>query len=142
MPQSKQAATLPANYKPTEKEPYMNDKQLEYFRRKLVSWKHELLEDSMETLDHLKEENWNESDITDRATVETDAALELRTRDRYRKLINKIDSALQRIDAGEYGFCEVTGDPIGIKRLEARAIATMTIEAQEKHEREEKQYSD
>jgi DnaK suppressor protein len=138
----KPLADLPIGYKPTEKEEYMSDEQLEYFRRKLLTWRAELLKESNETLGHLKEENWNESDITDRATVETDTALELRTRDRYRKLINKIDSALRRIDKREYGFCEETGEPIGIKRLEARAIATLSIAAQERHEREEKLYSD
>ncbi len=135
------ATELPKGYQPSEKEDYMNEKQLEYFRQKLLSWKKELLEESSETLDHLKEENWNEPDITDRATVETDTALELRTRDRYRKLIIKINEALQRIADGEYGYCEVTGDPIGIKRLEARPIATMTLDAQEEHERLESQHA-
>ncbi len=125
---------LPDNYSLNEKDKYMNDLQLEYFRRKLLSWKGELLSESTETLDHLKEENWNEPDEADRATVETDASLELRTRDRYRKLINKIDQALRRIEEGEYGYCEVTGEPIGLKRLDARPIATMTIQAQEEHE--------
>lgn len=134
-------AKLPKDYRPAEKEKYMNSKQLEYFKQKLLEWKNELLGESTETLGHLKEENWNEADIADRATVETDAALELRTRDRYRKLITKIDAALKRIEDGEYGFCEVTGEPIGIKRLEARPIATMTVSAQEEHEREEKKYS-
>ena len=129
---------LPNNYKLSESDSYMNPEQVEYFRQKLTAWKLELLEESTETLDHLKEENWNEPDITDRATVETDAALELRTRDRYRKLISKIDAALHRIDTNEYGYCEVTGDEIGVKRLDARPIATMTIAAQEEHEREEK----
>lgn len=129
---------LPADYKPTEKEAYMNPKQLEYFRQKLVAWKEELLEESKETLGHLKEESWNEPDLNDRATVETDAALELRTRERYLKLISKIDEALIRIEKGEYGYCSVTGEPIGIKRLEARPIATMSIAAQEEHERQEK----
>ncbi|NDF12883.1 MAG: RNA polymerase-binding protein DksA [Proteobacteria bacterium] len=138
----KPVTKLPEGYKPNDKEEYMNDKHLEYFRRKLVDWREELLKESNETLDHLKEENWNEPDITDRATVETDAALELRTRDRYRKLINKIDAALRRIYTGEYGFCEESGDEIGLKRLEARPIATLSIAAQERHERDEKQYSD
>ena len=133
---------LPKGYKPKEGEEYMNPLQLEYFRQKLQVWKLELLEESNETLGHLKEENWNEADITDRATVETETRLELRTRDRYRKLINKIDGALRKIGAGDYGYCEETGDPIGIKRLEARPIATLSIAAQEKHEREEKQYND
>jgi DnaK suppressor protein len=138
----KPIADLPKGYKPLEKDDYMCDEHLEYFRRKLLSWRAELLKESNETLGHLKEENWNEPDITDRATVETDTALELRTRDRYRKLINKIDAALRRIETREYGFCEETGDPIGLKRLEARPIATLSIAAQERHEREEKLYSD
>ncbi len=129
-------------YKPSESEKYMSAKQLEYFREKLMDWKKELLEESSETLVHLKEENWNEPDITDRATVETDATLELRTRDRYRKLITKIDAALRRIDNGEYGYCEVTGDPIGLKRLEARPIATMTVATQEEYERKEATHSE
>lgn len=133
---------LPKGYKPTEKEKYMNDKQLEYFRQKLLAWKEELLKESQETLDHLKEENWHEPDIADRASIEEEARVELRTRNRYYKLIEKIDAALHRIETGEYGYCEETGDPIGIKRLEARPIATLTIEAQEAHERDEKQYSD
>lgn len=133
---------LPKGYKPLEKEPYMNPQQLEYFRQKLLSWKAELIEESAETLNHLKEENWNEPDLNDRATVETETSLELRTRDRYRKLIYKIDAALRRIDKGEYGYCEETGDPIGLKRLEARPIATLSIAAQERHERQEKQQND
>jgi DnaK suppressor protein len=133
---------LPKGYKPTEKEAYMNPQQLEYFRRKLLAWKAELIDESAETLNHLKEENWNEPDLNDRATVETETSLELRTRDRYRKLIYKIDAALRRIDQGEYGYCEETGDPIGLKRLEARPIATLSIAAQERHERQEKQHSD
>ncbi|MCP5361293.1 MAG: RNA polymerase-binding protein DksA [Hyphomicrobiales bacterium] len=139
---SEKKVTLAKNYKPSEKEEYMNDQQLEYFRQKLLDWKGELLRESSETLGHLKEENFNEPDITDRATVETDTALELRTRDRYRKLINKIDAALMRIERGEYGFCEETGQPIGVKRLEARPIATLSIAAQERHERDEKLYRD
>ncbi|MBN8532022.1 MAG: RNA polymerase-binding protein DksA [Alphaproteobacteria bacterium] len=133
---------LAANYKPTEKEPYMNEKQLEYFRLKLLAWREELLAESRETLDHLKEENWHEPDIADRASLETDTGIELRTRNRYLKLIEKIDAALRRIQEGTYGYCEETGDPIGLKRLEARPIATLTVEAQERHERKEKQYSD
>ncbi len=132
------ATKLPANYTPTDKEKYMCDKHLEYFRQKFLAWKQELLEESSATLDHLKEENWQEADITDRATVEIDTGLELRTRDRYRKLINKIDGALRRIDEGEFGYCEVTGEPIGLKRLEARPIATMTIDAQEAYEEVER----
>ena len=129
---------LPKGYTPSEKEEYMNSNQIEYFRRKLQSWKEELLEESNETLDHLKEEVWNEPDPSDQATIVEQTGLELRTRDRYRKLIGKIDAALERIEKGEYGFCEFTGDPIGIKRLEARPIATLSLAAQEQHEHEEK----
>lgn len=139
---SRKAVTLPAGYKPSEKEEYMNAEQLEYFRQKLLNWRTELLEQSRETIQNLQEENWHEPDIADRASLETEAGVELRTRNRYLKLISKIDAALKRIDDGEYGFCEVTGDPIGIKRLEARPIASMTVEAQERHERMEKQYAD
>lgn len=136
------AATLPEGYKPTEKEEYMNEKQLAYFRQKLLDWKQELLDESRETMEHLKEENWREPDISDRASLETEAELELKTRNRYFKLINKIDQALRRIDEGEYGYCEETGEPIGIRRLEARPVATLCIEAQERHEKMEKQYTD
>ena len=129
---------LTDGYKPSDKEEYMCAGHLEYFKHKLDSWKKELLEESSETLNHLKKETRNEPDVTDRASVETDTALELRTRDRYRKLISKIDSALVRIGKGEYGYCEVTGDPIGLGRLEARPIATMTVAAQEDHENQEK----
>lgn len=129
-------------YKPTEKEAYMNDKQIAYFKQKLIEWRTELLEESQETINSLKEENWREPDLSDRASLETEAGVELRTRNRYLKLVNKIDAALRRIEEGEYGYCEETGDPIGVKRLEARPIATMTIEAQERHERAEKQYSE
>jgi len=133
---------LPEGYKPSEKEDYMNPQQREYFRRKLLAWRKELLEESQETLEHLKEENWNEPDLNDRASIESDTALELRTRGRYRKLIDKIDEALTRIEENEYGYCEETGDPIGLKRLEARPVATLCIEAQERHERYEKQHTD
>ena len=136
------AMELPKSYKPSEKEEYMNPKQLEYFRRKLMAWREELLQESHETIEHLKEENWHEPDIADRASLETEAGVELRTRNRYLKLISKIDAALRRIEDGSYGYCEVTGDPIGIKRLEARPVATMTVEAQERHEKMEKQYTD
>lgn len=139
---ARKAVTLPAGYKPSEKEEYMNAEQLEYFRQKLLGWRNELLEQSRETIQNLQEENWHEPDIADRASLETEAGVELRTRNRYLKLISKIDAALKRIEEGEYGFCEVTGDPIGIKRLEARPIASMTVEAQERHERMEKQYAD
>lgn len=130
--------SLPANYKPSVKEEYMNATQLEYFRRKLEDWKKELLLESTETIQHLQAESWNEPDPSDQATIVEQTGLELRTRDRYRKLIAKIDAALARIDSGEYGYCEVTGDPIGLARLEARPIATMTIAAQEQHEMEER----
>lgn len=129
---------LPEDYHPAETEPFMNERQLEYFRRKLLNWKAELLEQSAETLDNLTESARNVPDLADRASEETDRALELRTRDRQRKLIAKIDAALRRIENGEYGYCEMTGEPISLKRLDARPIATMTLEAQEKHERREK----
>ncbi len=133
---------LAEGYKPSAKEEYMSAKQIEYFRVKLLAWRAELLEESESTISHLKEENWQEADINDRATLETDAALELRTRDRYRKLVNKIDSAMSRIADGTYGYCDETGEEIGISRLEVRPIATLTIEAQEKHERLEKTQRD
>lgn len=133
---------LPKGYKPSEKEPYMNDKQLEYFRQKLQSWRAELLAESQQTMEHLKEENWHEPDIADRASLETEASVELHTRNRYLKLISKIDSALRRIEEGEYGYSEESGDEIGIKRLEARPTATLTVEEQERHEKMEKQYVD
>lgn len=130
------------NYKPTAKEEYMCQAQLDYFSEKLRAWRKELLEESQETIDALKEENWREPDLSDRASLETEAGVELRTRNRYLKLVGKIDAALRRIEEGEYGYCEVTGDPIGLKRLEARPIATMTVEAQERHEKMEKQFID
>ena len=130
---------LPEDYSPSSDEEYMNANQLEYFRRKLNAWRDELLEESEETVTHLQEENWKEPDVIDRASVEADASLELRTRNRYRKLISKIDQALQRVDEKDFGYCEETGEEIGIPRLEARPIATMTIEAQERHEKMEKQ---
>ncbi len=133
---------LPQGYTPDSDKDYMSPMQLEYFRQKLLGWRAELLQESENTISHLKEENWQEPDINDRATLETDAALELRTRDRYRKLVNKIDSALSRIADGSYGYCDETGEEIGLSRLEARPIATLTIEAQEKHERLEKQHRD
>jgi len=136
------ALELPKNYKPSAKEEYMSPQQLEYFRQKLLAWRADLQKESESTISHLKEENWQEPDINDRATLETDAALELRTRDRYRKLVNKIDSALSRLADGSYGYCEDTGEEIGLFRLEARPIATLTVEAQEKHERLEKQRRD
>lgn len=136
------SAKTSASYKPSEKEEYMNPKQLDYFRSKLQAWRKELIEESRETIDHLKEENWHEPDIADRASLETEAGVELRTRNRYLKLISKIDAALRRIEDGTYGYCEETGEKIGLKRLEARPVATMTIEAQERHEKLEKQYVD
>ncbi|MDX5350291.1 MAG: RNA polymerase-binding protein DksA [Paracoccaceae bacterium] len=133
---------LPDDYRPAEDEPFMNDRQLEYFRRKLLTWKQELLDQSAETIDSLQESARNVPDLADRASDETDRALELRTRDRQRKLVAKIDAALRRIENGEFGYCEVTGEPISLKRLDARPIATMTLEAQEKHERREKVHRD
>jgi DnaK suppressor protein len=133
---------LPKNYRPTETEPFMSPRQLEYFRRKLIRWKEEIVRESNLTLQHLQEDTAQEPDIADRASSETDRALELRARDRQRKLIAKIDAALKRIEDGSYGFCEETGEPIGLKRLEARPIATLSIEAQERHERRERTYRD
>ena len=133
---------LPDDYRPAEDEPFMNDKQLEYFRRKLLAWKSEILEDSRDTISGMKDQTRNIPDIADRASEETDRALELRTRDRQRKLVAKIDSALRRIDEGEYGYCDMTGEPISLKRLDARPIATMSLEAQERHERREKVHRD
>ncbi|REJ63871.1 MAG: RNA polymerase-binding protein DksA [Proteobacteria bacterium] len=138
----KQDNFLPDDYTPAEDEPFMNDRQLEYFRRKLIAWKNDLLEDSKDTIEGLQGNARNIPDIADRASEETDRALELRTRDRQRKLVSKIDAAIRRIDEGEYGYCEVTGDPISLKRLDARPIATMTLEAQERHERREKVHRD
>jgi DnaK suppressor protein len=134
--------TLPPDYRPSDAEAFMNPRQLEYFRQKLLRWRVELLREANGTLASLSEGGISEPDITDRASVETDRALELRTRDRARKLIAKIDQALARIEAGTYGFCEETGELIGLKRLEARPIATLSIEAQERHERMERVYRD
>lgn len=136
------AIILPPDYKPSEKEEYMNEIQLEYFRQKLMSWKKSLLHQSKDTLDDLRQGGLNQPDQIDRASLEADKALDLRTKDRARKLISKIDSALRRIEDGEYGYCEDTGEPIGIDRLEARPVATLSIEAQERHERLEKTYDD
>ncbi len=133
---------LPAGYTPSEREPFMNEKQREYFRRKLTSWKEEILRESRETIENLQKETTPNADLADRAATESERQLELRTRDRQRKLIAKIDSALRRIEDGSYGFCEETGEPISLKRLEARPIATLSIEAQERHERREKVYRD
>ena len=129
---------IPRDYRPTDEEPFMNERQREYFRGKLLAWKEEILKEAKATLDTLKEGPIQEPDQTDRASSETDWALELRTRDRQRKLISKIDAALRRIESGDYGYCEITGEPISLQRLEARPIATMTLEAQERHEREER----
>ncbi len=129
-------------YKPSDDEAFMNDRQRDYFRRKLVAWKDEILRESRETLAALQNENENHPDIADRASSETDRAIELRARDRQRKLISKIDSALSRIEDGSYGYCESTGEPISLRRLDARPIATLSVEAQERHERREKVYRD
>lgn len=133
---------LAPDYRPSANEEYMNEMQLEYFRQKLMSWKKSLIGQSMDTLDDLKQGGLNQPDQIDRASLESDKALELRTRDRARKLISKIDDALKRIEDGSYGYCEETGDPIGIERLEARPVTTLSIEAQERHERMEKTYDD
>jgi DnaK suppressor protein len=134
--------TLPPDYRPSEEEDFMNPLQLEYFRQKLLRWRAELLAESTETLQHLKEESLSEPDLTDRASLETERSIELRTRDRERKLISKIDAALMRIEDGSYGFCEETDEPISIRRLEARPIATLSLEAQERHERMERTHRD
>ena len=133
---------LSDDYRAAEDEPFMNDRQLEYFRRKLEAWKAELLDESRHTIEGLQDGTRNIPDIADRASEETDRALELRTRDRARKLVSKIDQALRRIDEGEYGYCEDTGEPISLKRLDARPIATLSLEAQERHERREKVHRD
>ena len=136
------ADLLDEGYQPSEDEAFMNDRQREYFRRKLISWKEEILRESRETLAALQNENANHPDFADRASSETDRAIELRARDRQRKLISKIDSALSRLDDGSYGYCEDTGEPISLKRLDARPIATLSVEAQERHERRERVYKD
>ena len=140
--QMKQEMFLPDDYRPAEDEPFMNDRQLEYFRRKLWTWRSDLLADSKDTIEGLQDGTRNIPDVADRASEETDRALELRTRDRQRKLVSKIDSALRRSDEGEFGYCSVTGEPISLKRLDARPIATMSLEAQERHERREKVHRD
>lgn len=129
-------------YRPSEDEEFMNERQLEYFKQKLLNWKEDILRESRETLVHLQAETENHPDLADRATSETDRALELRTRDRQRKLISKIDEAMRRIEDGSYGYCEDTGEPIGVARLEARPIATLSLEAQERHERRERVHRD
>jgi DnaK suppressor protein len=133
---------LPTDYRPSEDEPFMNDRQREYFRRKLKEWKEDIRRESRETVASLQEETVQHADLADRATSEADRALELKARDRQRKLVSKIDAALRRIDDGTYGFCEDTGEPISLRRLDARPIATLSIEAQERHERREKVYRD
>ncbi|MDA8746805.1 RNA polymerase-binding protein DksA [Litoreibacter sp.] len=133
---------LPEDYKPAEGEPFMNDRQTEYFRRKLQDWRQSILDETNLTIEGMQEGTRNIPDIADRASEETDRALELRTRDRQRKVISKIDSALRRIDEGEYGYCADTGEPISLKRLDARPIATLSLEAQERHERREKVHRD
>lgn len=133
---------LPDDYRPAESEPFMNELQTEYFRRKLQDWKAELLDESKHTIEGLQDGTRNIPDIADRASEETDRALELRTRDRARKLVSKIDAAIRRIEEGEYGYCLETGEPISLKRLDARPIATMSLEAQERHERREKVHRD
>jgi DnaK suppressor protein len=130
--------TLPPDYRPTDDEPFMNERQREYFRQKLLKWRAELIRESEETLEHLQEGGLQEPDLADRASAEMDRTLELRTRDRARKLIAKIDAAMERIEGGVYGYCEETGEPIGLRRLEARPIATLSVEAQERHERMER----
>ena len=129
-------------YRPSDDEPFMNERQLAYFKSKLLAWKDEILRESRDTVVNLKAETENHPDLVDRASSESDRALELRTRDRQRKLISKIDEALRRIEDGSYGYCEETGEPISLKRLDARPIATLSIEAQERHERREKVYRD
>ncbi|MBI3703696.1 MAG: RNA polymerase-binding protein DksA [Rhizobiales bacterium] len=130
------------SYRPSDKEPFMNERQRDYFRAKLLAWREDILKEAKETLLHLQEENQNHPDLADRASSETDRAIELRARDRQRKLIAKIDEALARIDDGTYGYCEETGEPISLRRLEARPIATLSVEAQERHERRERVYRD
>jgi len=129
-------------YRPSEDEPFMNDRQKEYFKRKLMDWRSDILRESKDTLNGLQEDSLHLPDIADRASSETDKALELRTRDRQRKLISKIDSALRKIDTGDYGYCEDSGEPISLRRLEARPIASLSLEAQERHEKSEKVHRD
>ena len=136
------AVALPPDYRPSEAEPFMNERQKEYFRRKLNAWKEEILRESKETIQNLQADTQQHSDLADRAASETERSLELRARDRQRKLISKIDAALRRIEEGSYGYCEETGEPITLRRLEARPIATLSVEAQERHERREKVYRD
>jgi DnaK suppressor protein len=139
---SEDVIELPKAYRPTEDEPFMNARQRSYFRRKLLDWREDILKESRETIANLQEERGNHPDLADRASSEADRTLELRTRDRQRKLVAKIDSALRRLEEGTYGFCEETGEPISLRRLDARPIATLSIEAQERHERRERVYRD
>ena len=134
--------TNETSYQPSDDEPFMNERQRAYFRAKLIAWKNDILREARETLEALQEENTNHADLADRASSETDRSIELRARDRQRKLISKIEAAMARIDDGTYGYCEETGEPISLKRLDARPIATLSIEAQERHERREKVYRD
>lgn len=136
------ATDLPPSYRPSDDEPFMNERQREYFRRKLVAWKEDILRESRETIQNLQSESTPNADLADRATTEAERQIELRTRDRQRKLISKIDAALRRLEEGSYGFCEETGEPISLKRLDARPIATLSVEAQERHERRERVYRD
>ncbi|MFW2392243.1 MAG: RNA polymerase-binding protein DksA [Methyloceanibacter sp.] len=138
----KKKKVLPEDYRPSDDEPFMNEQQRAYFRRKLLNWRDEILRSTKETLQHLQDDSEQYADIADRATSETDRSLELRARDRQRKLIAKIDDALERIEGGTYGYCEETGEPISLKRLDARPIATLSVEAQERHERRERVYRD
>jgi DnaK suppressor protein len=142
MAAAKKTKSLPENYTPSEDEPFMNDLQRAYFRQKLVDWRDEIMRSTKETLKHLQNDSEPHADIADRASSESERALELRARDRQRKLIAKIDEALGRIDDGSYGYCEETGEPISLKRLAARPIATLSVEAQERHERRERVYRD
>lgn len=134
--------TIDATYRPSDSEPFMNERQREYFRRKLLNWKNDILQEAQETLENLQNESENHPDLADRASSETDRAIELRARDRQRKLIAKIEAAISRIDDGTYGYCEETGEPISLMRLEARPIATLSIEAQERHEKNERVFRD
>ncbi len=136
------AKLIDSDYRPSDDEPFMNERQREYFRRKLIGWREDLLRESRDTLAALQSENENHPDIADRASSETDRAIELRARDRQRKLISKIEAALGRLEDGSYGYCEETGEPISLKRLDARPIATLSVEAQERHERRERVYRD
>lgn len=136
------SSSVTDTYRPSEDEPFMNDRQKDYFRRKLLDWKQDIIRESQDTLTHLQEDDNHLPDIADRASSETEKALELRTRDRQRKLIAKIDAALRRIETGEYGYCEETGEPISLRRLDARPIATLSLEAQERHERDERVHRD